>query len=100
MIQEFGTIENLYEKLPVVSYQLLVSDKIKKLLTQYKDQAFLSKKLATIIKDVSIDFRLADCRVHDYNKDKAEKLFRKMEFKSLISRLPEMKPTHTQKSLF
>lgn len=100
LVQEFGTIEKLYEKLSVASCQSSVSEKIKKLLIQYKNQAFLSKKLATIVKDVPIDFNLSHCKVHDYNKTKAEKLFCRLEFKSLLRRLPDVKPNHKQESLF
>lgn len=92
-------LKNLKSKmLQVTSYKL--QEKTKELLLQHKSDAFLSKRLATISKNVSIDFQLAHCKIHDYNKTKAEKLFRKLEFKSLIRRLPEMKPSHKQESLF
>ena len=80
------------------SYKL--SDKIKNLLLDNKDQAVLSKILSTIKLDVPLDFDLGCCLVHDYDKEKALKLFNKLEFKSLISRLPEQKNKHTQNSLF
>jgi len=70
------------------------------LLLKHKEQAFLSKSLATIKKDVPLDFRLADTRLSDYNQEKVIKLFQQLEFKSLIAKLPDAKATTVQKSLF
>jgi DNA polymerase-1 len=109
LIKEFGTVEKLYEeisnfqfpisnKFTINNYQF--SKKLAELLIQNKDQAFLSKKLATIIKDVPINFDLSDALTHDYDKKKAEALFRKLEFKSLINRLPKEEKNNKQTSLF
>lgn len=98
IIEQFNSIENLYKKLLITNNQL--STKTKELLIKYKDQAFLSKKLATIIQNVPIDFDLSGCLVHDYNKNKAEKFFRTLDFNSLIKRLPEVRPNQKQDKLF
>ena len=109
LIQNFRSIENLYEQILNNKIQMSnqtqtsnfkLSDKTKDLLLQYKDQAFMSKKLATIIKDVPIEFNLSNCLVHDYDKKKAELMFRKLEFRSLINRLPKEVKNNTQTSLF
>jgi len=116
LIKIFGNIENLYEqisryKIPASrqggqdtkksqNSNINLSSKTIELLTRNKDQAFLSKKLATIIKDVLIDFNLTDCLVHDYDKKKAEELFKKLGFKSLLSRLPEERKNSQQVSMF
>jgi DNA polymerase-1 len=110
LIQSFGTLENLYKQILNLKPETLNKSeiqnpnilklKIKNLLIEYKDQAFMSKKLATIIKDVPIDFNLSDALTHDYDKKKAEALFRKLEFKSLISRLPKEVKNNTQTRLF
>lgn len=125
LIMKFGTVDNLYTQ--ISNFQCLISNKMSNdkcqmskkipnsilhtpnllpnpktidLLLQYKDQAFLSKRLATIIKNVPIEFKLSDCLVHDYDKKEAEKLFRKLEFKSLIPRLPKEQKNHQQNTLF
>lgn len=114
LIKQFGTIENIYSK--ISNSQFLISNqtpnpkskipnsfpnpKTINLLLQYRDQSFLSKKLATIIRDVPIKLDLTDCQVHDYDRKEAEKLFRKLEFKSLLSRLPEEKRNNQQSRLF
>lgn len=118
LIQNFQSIENLYNKLevsiknlvssikntkyqlPDTSFKTTVSEKVIKQLIENKAQAFLSKELSTIKTDVPLDFDLGCCLVHDYDKDKALKLFNKLEFKSLIKRLPEQVNRHQQESLF
>lgn len=109
LIKIFGNIENLYEQISSYKQQKTnksqipnskLSNKTIELLIKNKKQAFLSKKLATIIKNVPIDFKLSDCLVHDYDKKKAEEVFRKFEFKSLLSRLPEEKRNNKQTTLF
>jgi len=114
LIQNFQNIENLYEQISRYKIQDTKKSQFSKnqipnqplspktfdLLLKFKDQAFLSKKLATIIKNVPIDFKLSDALTHDYDKREAEKLFRKLEFKSLIARLPHEHKNHSQSSLF
>lgn len=80
--------------------KLQISSKLQTLLNQYKKQAFLSKHLVTIVQAVPINFILADCKVHDYDQDKAIKLLKKLEFKSLIGRLPKVKVSQEQGRLF
>lgn len=98
IIKNFHSIENLYNELPNKRHTL--SNKVEKLIIDYKEQAYLSKKLATIMKDVPLSFDLTDALVHDYDKKKAEVLFKKFEFRSLIEKLPEEKRNNKQESLF
>ena len=77
-----------------------ISKRIKQLLLKYKKQAYLSRELATVCKEAPLDFRLSEAKVTDYDPKKVEELFRKLEFKSLLKRLPKYKPIHEQKKLF
>ncbi len=90
LIQKYGSIENLYKKLEENKKTDLSPKLIEKLLAN-KDQAFFSKKLATIIKDLDIDFKLekSDWK-NNLDKEKIEKFFKEMGFFSLIKRLPEI----------
>lgn len=99
IIKEYGTIEKLYANLDGASNKV-ISDKITSLLLQYKEQAFLSKYLATIRIDVPLEFCLSDAKINNYDKDKAIKLFQKLEFKSLILKLPPPETIQKQQSLF
>lgn len=82
LIQEFGSLENLYKNL------YLVPDKIKRKLFQYKEQAFLSKNLVQLEKEVPIDFDLKNCQWGKYNKEKVINVLKDLEFYSIINRLP------------
>lgn len=112
LIQQFGNIEALYQTIDntdaSVDQEKIPSTKIsskkttpKKVqaaalkpallakLIQFKEDAFLSKKLAVIENQVPINFDLEACRVSSYDKEKAIKIFKELDFRSLISLLPE-----------
>lgn len=82
LLQKYNNLENLYENL------WEIETKLAKRLEKYKEQAFFSRQLATLRKDVPIKLDLEKCLAHDYDKNKAIKLFEELEFKSLIPRLP------------
>ncbi|MBI3671172.1 DNA polymerase I [Candidatus Azambacteria bacterium] len=81
ILLEYGTLENIYENIGVIPKKL--SDK----LLEYKDQAFFSKKLATIKRDVGLEFDIKKAEFGEYDKEKVIKLFRELNFFTLISRL-------------
>lgn len=56
-------------------------------LKEYKDLALLSKKLATIKTDCELDFTFKEAKLGDIFNEDAINLFRKLEFKSLITRV-------------
>ncbi len=92
LIREFKTLENLYLKLgkdPLFKRELInISPRLLLKLKENKKQAFLSRSLVEIIRDVPIDFELKECRFKDYNKEAVEQYFKKLGFHSLIRRLP------------
>src|SRR4030042_1789908 len=79
--QDLDTIYNNLNKL---------KPKIAELLTEGAESAALSKKLATIVTKVPIKLNLKACRLHDYDQEKAIKLFQELGFKSLVNKLPGM----------
>lgn len=84
LIREYKNIENLYKNLEKVS-----GKKLKENLEEYKQQAFLSKKLGTIIRNVPIEGNLDDFKIREYNYEEIAQMYRKFEFSSLLKRLPE-----------
>ncbi|MEF8847294.1 MAG: 5'-3' exonuclease H3TH domain-containing protein, partial [Candidatus Paceibacterota bacterium] len=66
LLKEFGTLENLYQSLKEKE-TTIVSERIQNILLKNKEQAFFSKKLVTIRKDVPLDFDLEDC---EWNYDR------------------------------
>jgi DNA polymerase-1 len=84
LIEQFGTIENLYQHLDEVT-----PEKLRENLRAHKDDAFHSKEMATIQTDVPITLDLDACAIKNYDREKVLALFRELEFKSLAERLPE-----------
>jgi len=90
LIKKFNSLENLYRELRKNSEQIKkMKETLRKKLMDYKDQAFVSKMLAQIKKDVEIDFDLGKCVWGRYNKNKIIEIFEQYEFKTLINRLKE-----------
>ncbi|HET7737866.1 MAG TPA: 5'-3' exonuclease H3TH domain-containing protein, partial [Tepidiformaceae bacterium] len=85
LIRQFGSLESIYENIELVKQPAL-----RKKLIEGEEQARFSKKLATIVTDLPVDFDLEACRVGDYDRDRVVALFRELEFRTLIVRLPEV----------
>ncbi len=114
LILMFGGVEELYKfvdeigkiKDEEIRNQKLEDRGIKKSvfqkLLEHKKEAFLSKELATIKKDVPLDFNLDNCRVRPFDAPRIVELFQAWNFKSLIARIPlaEKELTRGQVSLF
>jgi DNA polymerase-1 len=88
IIQKYGNIKNLYDELATDT--AVLKPKVKEMLKQNKESALMSRELSQMKKDVNIDFKLEDCIFGNFNKSQIEDLFRKLEFNSLIARLPSL----------
>jgi DNA polymerase-1 len=81
LLAEYGTLENVLEN----------ADKIKGALGEKirngRNAAILSKKLATIITDVPIEFHEEDFRLKDWNRDLLKEVFIELEFKTVAKRI-------------
>jgi DNA polymerase-1 len=84
LIQQFGNVEGIYEKINEVA-----PHRIQQKLIENKDAAICSKKLTTIATDAPITLDLDACRLHSYNREDVVEFFRKLEFNSLLSKLPQ-----------
>lgn len=92
LIREFGSLGNLYQELEENTEKASrIKTKVKEALTKHKKDALLSKELVQIKYDVPIDFNLEKCQFRKYDKEKIIEMFKKLEFHSLIEKLPEFK---------
>lgn len=82
LLSEFGTLENVLDNIDNIS-----GKKLKENLAKYKEQAILSRKLATIIQDVPMDFALEDCCYDIPKSSELKALLEELEFYSILSRL-------------
>jgi len=91
LIQKFGSIENIYEQLKKDKSQFEkvgIKPRIINLLLDGEEEALFSKTLASIRRDVPVEFSLPEQTWSEtFNTEKAEKLFKELEFRSLIERL-------------
>ncbi|MFH1218217.1 MAG: 5'-3' exonuclease H3TH domain-containing protein [Candidatus Peregrinibacteria bacterium] len=81
LLQKYGDLENIYSHIDEVE------GKAKGNLERDKENAFFSRRLATIITDVPIKLNLENCKPHEYDQTKVQALFEKLGFKSLLVRL-------------
>ncbi len=77
LLQEYGTLENLYDNVDKVG------GKLQEKLVNDKENAFMSKKIATIYRDVPLNINLEDLHVGKI-KARVAKLFQELEFFSLL----------------
>ncbi|HET7713643.1 MAG TPA: DNA polymerase I [Patescibacteria group bacterium] len=88
LLQKYETIENLYEHLPELP------ERTQKLLAEGAEDAMLSKSLATSDDHVPVKFDIGAARLSNYNLEGVTKLFNELEFKSLLTKLPEASKTY------
>ena len=99
LLKEFGSIENLYKTLEKEA-PLSIKPKLKEILFRWKNQAFFSKKLATIKKDIPLELNLEKCAFRHFNRGEVKKLFEKLEFYSLIKKIPSLETNNKNENLF
>jgi len=91
LIKEFKTLENLYFEIENHTERSeKIKPKLRELLLKHKEDAFFSKQLSQIACNVPIEFSLEKCRFGRYDEQKIKTLFEKLEFFSLIKKLPEI----------
>ena len=96
LLQNFSSIEKLYEAIEKNKTGDLIKPKIKEKLIDQKDKAIMSKELATIKRDVDIKLNLKKCKWGDYNKRALNHLFRELEFYSLMDRVEQANNLETE----
>jgi DNA polymerase-1 len=91
LLQKYKTIEGIYEHIEEIE-----KAGIKKKLIESKDNAFLSKDLATIHCNVPLEIKFEDAVYENPNFEKLREMFIELEFKTLYSRLLKVYDTSTE----
>lgn len=96
IIKQFGSLNNLYDELATDTafFKTLPAGrqaKVKEALKVNKGSALMSRDLAQMKADVEMNFKIEDCKFGDFDKNKVEEIFLKLQFNSLINRLGELK---------
>ena len=84
LLQKYDTLDGVYDHLDELK------PGIQKKLDKDRDNAYMSQKLARIITDLEIPLDLKKARPSNYEPEKIRRLFRELEFRSLIKRLDEL----------
>lgn len=81
LIKEFSSIEGIFDNIDSIK------GSTKKKLEENKELAIMSKKLATIIRDVPVEFNLEELEYGNYNTKDILDVFKYLGFTSLIPRI-------------
>ncbi len=85
LLQEYGTLERLYENLDKLG------GKLRQNLEQYRDQLFTGRRLVSLCRDVPLTFALEQY-IFEPDYRRLAELFAELEFKSLSARVRELMP--------
>ena len=81
LLVKYGSLDGLYENIESVT------GKTKEKLLADKDNAYMSYDLATIFRDVPLEFELEDCKYGGINEEEFVKMLNEFEFHSMLRKL-------------
>jgi DNA polymerase-1 len=87
LVQQYGPLENVLDAVPSMP-----PGRVRRALEEHMDQARLSKWTATIVVDVDVHLPLEAARLFHYDETEVRELFDRLEFRSLLPRLPGRTP--------
>lgn len=90
LLTEYKTLENIYSNIDNIT------GKTKEKLSLGKEDAFLSKKLVTIYKNVPLDFSLEDLKYEEVLSDELIDKYKELEFFSLVKKIDKHDNTDTK----
>lgn len=95
LLNQFDTLDGVYEHIDEIT------GSIQKKLIAGKESAYMSKEVARIWTDVPIELDWKQADVNDCNLDKVAEILRRLEFTSLLKRLPKnMQAATTDNALY
>lgn len=86
LLVKYGSLDGLYENIESVT------GKTKEKLLADKDNAYMSYDLATIYRDVPLEFELEDCKYGGMNEEEFVNMLEEFEFHSMLRKM-DFKPT-------
>ncbi len=82
LLADYGDLEG------VLAHVDELTPKEQRLLRENSQQARQSKYLSTIVLDVPVQLDLEACRVEQFKRDRVVALFRELEFRTLVDKIP------------
>ena len=84
LLQQFGPLESWRDRLDEIT-----PPRVRDLIKPHYEDALRGKTLTTIVTNVDVQLDLEACRTHEYDRERVISLFRELEFRSLLTKLPE-----------
>ncbi|WP_053368953.1 DNA polymerase I [Bacillus sp. FJAT-27245] len=84
LLKEYETLENLLQSTDKVSGQ-----KLREKLEEFKEQARMSKELATITREAPVEVKLSEMSYEGFDREKVLAIFKELGFNSLLDKLGE-----------
>lgn len=88
LIKKFGSINELYKAIREKRIENRIKARILELLITQEKEARMSYELSVIDCNVPIDVNVSEYIFNDSNRQNVFKIFQELEFKSLLSKLP------------
>ncbi len=93
LLSQYETLDNLYQNIDHIT------GKTREKLENDKENAYMSYDLATIYREVELDFSLEDLKYQGMNKDQYVDLLKEFEFNSLLKKIDRViNPVVTKES--
>lgn len=106
LLRKYPSMEEIYQQVDLIEagkaeQDEVIKGNVYKKLVDGRDLALMSKQLATIDCQVSLEIDLEECRVESYDKTQVVSLFKELGFRSLIHELPnDQFESSVQEALF
>ncbi|MEK6758936.1 MAG: DNA polymerase I [Deltaproteobacteria bacterium] len=94
LLSKYGNLEKIYENLEDIS-----GDKLRENLKTHKDQAFLSRELATLHPQVPVECSLEEMEYKGPDHASLEALLRELDFRRILAEVVAEKPGVTEEDL-
>ncbi len=88
LIQQFGSLDGLLANLDKVD-----SEKLRQKIEEGAQSALMSRRLATIVKNVPVDYTVEDLRIRPQDTKALIELYTKLEFNKFLAALRKELPT-------
>jgi DNA polymerase-1 len=83
LVQQYGELEQILAAVPSMK-----EGRVKRALEEHREQAILSKRMATIVGDLDVPLDIESAQYLSYDRERVIALFEELEFRSLVPRLP------------
>lgn len=92
LLKQYKNLEGIYEHLVEIKGAMRTK------LETYREDAFTSRRLATLRRDVPVTFDLESCRLGSLNVEKIRESFVKLGFRSLLGKLDSVFGTESEQN--